>query len=146
MNILVSECLLGIRCKYSGGSNPCPAVIQAVQAGRHTLIPVCPECLGGLAIPRQPSERVGDRVLSRTGEDVTAQYERGAQAALALAKLYGCTAANLKERSPSCGSGAVYDGTFTGTVIPGDGVTAQLLKANGIQVVGESRAEELLGR
>ena len=89
---------------------------------------------------------MGDRVLSRTGEDVTAQYERGAQAALALAKLYGCTAAILKERSPSCGSGAVYDGTFTGTVIPGDGVTAQLLKANGIQVVGESRAEELLGR
>ena len=122
MNILVSECLLGIRCKYSGGANPCLAVIQAVKAGRHRLIPVCPECLGGLAIPRQPSERVGDRVLSRTGEDVTAQYERGAQAALALAKLYGCTAAILKERSPSCGSGAVYDGTFTGTVIPGDGV------------------------
>ena len=146
MNILVSECLLGIRCKYSGGANPCLAVIQAVKAGRHRLIPVCPECLGGLAIPRQPSERVGDRVLSRTGEDVTAQYERGAQAALALAKLYGCTAAILKERSPSCGCGAVYDGTFTGTVIPGDGVTAQLLKANGIQVVGESRAEELLGR
>ena len=87
MNILVSECLLGIRCKYSGGANPCLAVIQAVKAGRHRLIPVCPECLGGLALPRQPSERVGDRVLSRTGEDVTAQYERGAQAALALAKL-----------------------------------------------------------
>ena len=98
MNILVSECLLGIRCKYSGGANPCLAVIQAVKAGRHRLIPVCPECLGGLAIPRQPSERVGDRVLSRTGEDVTAQYERGAQAALALAKLYGCTAAILKEQ------------------------------------------------
>ena len=145
MNILVSECLLGIRCKYSGGSNPCPAVIQAVQAGRHTLIPVCPECLGGLAIPRQPSERVGDRVLSRTGEDVTAQYERGAQAALALAKLYGCTAAILKERSPSCGSGTIYDGSFSGRLTGGDGVTAALLRKNGIAVCGESALETLLG-
>ena len=144
MNILVSECLLGIRCKYSGGSNPCPAVIQAVQAGRHTLIPVCPECLGGLAIPRQPSERVGDRVLSRTGEDVTAQYERGAQAALALAKLYGCTAAILKERSPSCGSGTIYDGTFRHRRISGDGLTAALLKANGVQVYNEDTFTALL--
>ena len=144
MNILVSECLLGIRCKYSGGSNPCPAVIQAVQAGRHTLIPVCPECLGGLAIPRQPSERVGDRVLSRTGEDVTAQYERGAQAALALAKLYGCTAAILKERSPSCGHGVIHNGLFNGGLVEGDGVTAELLLQNGIAVYGESEWEMLL--
>ena len=144
MNILVSECLLGIRCKYSGGANPCLAVIQAVKAGRHRLIPVCPECLGGLAIPRQPSERVGDRVLSRTGEDVTAQYERGAQAALALAKLYGCTAAILKERSPSCGSGTIYDGTFSGGLTAGDGVTAALLRENGIAVYGESEIERLL--
>lgn len=145
MNILVSECLLGIRCKYSGGANPCLAVIQAVKAGRHRLIPVCPECLGGLAIPRQPSERVGDRVLSRTGEDVTAQYERGAQAALALAKLYGCTAAILKERSPSCGSGTIYDGSFSGRLTGGDGVTAALLRENGIAVCGESALETLLG-
>lgn len=145
MNILVSECLLGIRCKYSGGANHCLAVIQAVKAGRHRLIPVCPECLGGLAIPRQPSERVGDRVLSRTGEDVTAQYERGAQAALALAKLYGCTAAILKERSPSCGSGTIYDGSFSGRLTGGDGVTAALLRENGIAVCGESALETLLG-
>lgn len=144
MNILVSECLLGIRCKYSGGANPCLAVIQAVKAGRHRLIPVCPECLGGLAIPRQPSERVGDRVLSRTGEDVTAQYERGAQAALALAKLYGCTAAILKERSPSCGSGVIHNGRFDGGLTPGDGVTAALLRANGIAVYGESEWQKLL--
>ena len=144
MNILVSECLLGIRCKYSGGANPCLAVIQAVKAGRHRLIPVCPECLGGLAIPRQPSERVGDRVLSRTGEDVTAQYERGAQAALALAKLYGCTAAILKERSPSCGSGIIHNGRFDGGLTPGDGVTAALLRANGIAVYGESEWQKLL--
>ena len=144
MNILVSECLLGIRCKYSGGANPCPAVIQAVKAGRHRLIPVCPECLGGLAIPRQPSERVGDRVLSRTGEDVTAQYERGAQAALALAKLYGCTAAILKERSPSCGHGVIHNGLFNGGLVEGDGVTAELLLQNGIAVYGESEWEMLL--
>ena len=128
------------------GANPCLTVIQAVKAGRHKLIPVCPECLGGLAIPRQPSERVGDRVLSRTGEDVTAQYERGAQAALALAKLYGCTAAILKEAQPQLRQQGRLRRYLHRHSDPGDGVTAQLLKANGIQVVGESRAEELLGR
>ena len=146
MNILVSACLLGIACKYSGGDNACPALLLALRQSGHTLIPVCPEVYGGLPTPRPPAERCGDRVLTEAGADVTAQYRRGAEAALQLARLYNCRAAILKANSPSCGSGAVYDGTFTGTVIPGDGVTAQLLKANGIQVVGESRAEELLGR
>ena len=144
MKILVSACLLGVCCRYDGQAKPHEGVLSLL--GRHTLIPVCPEIYGGLATPRPAAERVGKRVLTAQGGDVTAQYRRGAEETLRLGRLYGCEAALLKERSPSCGSGAVYDGTFTGTVIPGDGVTAQLLKANGIQVVGESRAEELLGR
>ena len=146
MNVLISACLLGVPCKYSGGSNAHPLLMEAARQEEIHFIPVCPECLGGLPIPRLPSEKQGDRVFSKSGEDLTEAFERGARSALHLARLFDCRCAILKERSPSCGSGAVYDGTFTGTVIPGDGVTAQLLKANGIQVVGESRAEELLGR
>lgn len=143
-SILISACLLGVRCRYDGGSKPQEPILRLME--KYTLIPVCPEQLGGLPTPRLPSERIGAQVVMKDGTDVTAAYRRGAEEALRLARLFGCRRAVLKERSPSCGSGAVYDGTFTGTVIPGDGVTAQLLKANGIQVVGESRAEELLGR
>lgn len=142
--ILISACLLGVRCRYDGGSKPQEPILRLME--KYTLIPVCPEQLGGLPTPRLPSERIGAQVVMKDGTDVTAAYRRGAEETLRLARLFGCRRAVLKERSPSCGSGAVYDGTFTGTVIPGDGVTAQLLKANGIQVVGESRAEELLGR
>lgn len=142
--ILISACLLGVRCRYDGGSKPQEPILRLME--KYTLIPVCPEQLGGLPTPRLPSERIGAQVVMKDGTDVTAAYRRGAEEALRLARLFGCRRAVLKERSPSCGSGAVYDGTFTGTVIPGDGVTAHLLKANGIQVVGESRAEELLGR
>ena len=142
--ILISACLLGVRCRYDGGSKPQEPILRLME--KYTLIPVCPEQLGGLPTPRLPSERIGAQVVMKDGTDVTAAYRRGAEEVLRLARLFGCRRAVLKERSPSCGSGAVYDGTFTGTVIPGDGVTAQLLKANGIQVVGESRAEELLGR
>ena len=144
MKLLVSACLLGFPCRYDGRAKPHEGVLSLLEI--HTLIPFCPEIYGGLATPRPAAERQGDRVMTEAGFDVTEQYRRGAGEALRLCRLYGCNAALLKERSPSCGSGAVYDGTFTGTVIPGDGVTAQLLKANGIQVVGESRAEELLGR
>lgn len=140
MNILISACLLGVSCRYdgSGAKNP----VNPIQ-GPHVLIPVCPEQLGGMETPRDPAERKGDRVVSRTGSDVTGHYERGAQETLRLAKLYQCRYAILKERSPSCGRGVIYDGTFTGTRIPGDGVTAALLEANGIRVFGESRMEEL---
>ena len=105
----------------------------------HTLIPVCPEILGGLATPRDPAERVGDRVLTKHGADVTDNYQKGAEEALRLARLYECTCAILKERSPSCGCGRIYDGTFSRTLTEGDGITAQLLKAHGIQVKGESQ-------
>lgn len=142
MNILVSACLLGVRCRYDGASKPNEAVLRLME--QHTLIPVCPEQLGGLATPRPPAERQGDAVRTRSGTDVTEQYRRGAEEALRLCRLYGCEAAVLKEKSPSCGAGAVYDGTFSGTLIEGDGVTAELLASCGIPVYGESRLKELL--
>ena len=142
MKILISACLLGIPCRYDGKAKPQPWA-EAL-AGRHDLVPVCPEQLGGLPTPRTPSERRGDRVVMNTGADVTEQYRRGAACALRLYQLLGCKAAVLKERSPSCGCGAVYDGTFTGTLTAGDGVTAALLQAHGIRVLGESQVLELL--
>lgn len=142
--LLISECLLGVTCRYDGKSKPLPEELLARLKQRYALIPVCPEQLGGLETPRAPSERRGDRVVANTGADVTAQYARGAAQALALAELFGAKAALLKERSPSCGSGEIYDGSFSGTLAPGRGVTAELLEKNGVAVYGESRAEELL--
>ena len=106
------------------------------------LIPVCPEQLGGLPTPRIPAERVGDKVLSRTGADVTAAFRAGAERALEAAQ--GTGKALLKERSPSCGCTCIYDGSFTGQVIPGQGVTAELLARHGIKLYGESQVDELL--
>lgn len=142
MKLLVSACLLGCRCRYDGAAKPHPA-IEAL-AVRHTLVPVCPEQLGGLSTPRPPAERQGDRVVTRSGTDVTEQYRRGAEAALRLCRLTGCEAAILKERSPSCGCGEIYDGSFSGTLTAGDGVTAELLRKNGVPVYGESRVAALL--
>ena len=142
--LLISACLLGLCCRYDGGSKPQPGVEEL--AGRYRLIPVCPEQLGGLPTPREPSERQGCAVVMKSGTDVTVQYRRGAEQTLHLARLYGCKAAVLKERSPSCGSGRIYDGTFSGRLTSGDGVTAALLKENGIAVYGESEIEALLSQ
>lgn len=140
--LLISACLMGENCKYSGGNNYTAAVEQLKD--RYELIPVCPERDGGLLTPRECAERKGDRVFSKSGVDVTAQFVRGAEIALETAVRCDCKRALLKERSPSCGCGAIYDGSFTGTVIEGDGVTAELLKAHGITVYGESDINELL--
>lgn len=136
MNILVSACLLGVRVRYDGKSKPCQKAIDLLN--KHHLIPVCAEVMGGLPTPRVPAERVADRVITRDGRDVTEQYERGAQEILRLAQMYGCRIAILKEKSPSCGKGRIYDGTFSGTLTQGDGVLAQLLMQHGITVAGES--------
>ena len=141
MNILVSACLLGCACRYDGGSKPCAAV--RALAARHTLIPVCPEIYGGLPTPRTPCEIVGGRVLARDGADRTDAYRRGASEALRLAGALGCRAALLKARSPACGSGEVYDGSFSGTLTAGDGVAAAALSAAGIAVFGEDRLPDL---
>lgn len=140
--LLISACLLGTNCKYSGGNNYTP-LAEALKE-RFRLVPVCPETMGGLTSPREPAERAGDKVLSRSGEDWTAAFRLGAERALETALAQGITLAVLKERSPSCGCGAVYDGTFTGAVVRGDGVTAELLKAHGLRILGESRIGELL--
>ena len=135
MKILVSACLLGVSCRYDGGSQPCEKVLALLKD--HQLIPVCPEQLGGLSTPRLPSEIRGDRVVASDGRDVTAAFEKGAQEALNIARLYGCRQAILKSDSPSCGHGRVYDGTFTGQKCPGDGVACRLFKEAGLTVRSE---------
>ena len=141
MTILVSACLLGCPCRYDGTAKADPRVLALME--RHTLIPVCPEQLGGLPTTRLPSERREGGVFDRGGKDVTAQYRQGAEEVLRLARLYGCTHAVLKERSPSCGSGQIYDGSFSHVLVPGSGVAAELLAQNGITVLGESQADIL---
>lgn len=136
--LLISACLLGTNCKYNGGNNALPPLKLAALETQYRLVPVCPERDGGLPTPRLPSERLGERVLNRAGEDVTEAFRRGAALALETARREGCRTALLKERSPSCGSGKIYDGSFRSRVIVGDGITAELLKENGIAVFGES--------
>ena len=171
-NILVSACLLGVHCRYDGKCQQIQAFDSRLPElmRRYHVIPVCPEVYGGLATPRCPAEIVGTgeaseklnengltgkgsdrssgkavrRVATADGTDVTEAFYRGAVQTLQLAKLYGCRIALLKERSPSCGSSAVYDGTFSKALIPGDGITAALLKENGIRELGESEISELL--
>lgn len=142
MNILVSACLLGVECRYDGRGVLEPE-LKALM-GRHHLIPVCPEIMGGLATPRNPAERLSGRVITKDGTDVTLAYEKGADQVLKLALLYGCRAAVLKERSPSCGRGVIYDGTFTKTLTKGDGVCGACLESHGIKVYGESQICRLM--
>lgn len=140
MNILVSACLLGVNCKYNQKNNQCLQVIELKR--EHHLIPICPEIMGGLPTPRTLAEVKGERVITRSGEDVTECFQKGAREALKMAEQFDCTYAILKEKSPSCGSGRIYDGTFTKTLIDGDGITAQLLKKHDVFVVGETKYEQ----
>lgn len=142
MNVLVSACLMGFRCRYDGGAQRLDC-LDALRE-RHVLVPVCPEVMGGLPTPREPSEIRSGRVVTRDGRDVTEAFARGAREAERIALACGCRCALLKERSPSCGLGRVYDGTFTGTLTRGDGLCARLLSQRGLRVLGESQAEELL--
>ena len=132
MRILVSACLLGENCKYSGGNNRNERVLAFVKG--HTVIPVCPEVLGGLPVPREPAEIVNGTVRVKAGRSVDAEFRRGAELALAIAKKNGAQLAILQSRSPSCGVKEIYDGTFTGKRIKGQGVFAALLKENGIRM------------
>ena len=124
--ILVSACLLGIDCKYSGGNNLNEKVLEYIKD--YEVIPVCPEIMGGLSTPRPPSERIGDKVLNNQGTDVTNEYTKGALETLKLAKLFNVKKALLKAKSPSGGKGKIYDGTFTSTLIEGNGVTVDITK------------------
>lgn len=135
MKIMVSACLLGCSCRYDGRSKADERVLALNTC--HTLIPVCPEQLGGLSTPRLPAEIQGERVIRRDGADVTAEYSKGAREALRLYRLLGCDAAILKARSPSCGKGCIYDGTFSGSLTEGSGVTAALFQQNGVRIFTE---------
>jgi uncharacterized protein YbbK (DUF523 family) len=144
---LVSVCLLGICTRYDGGCCPVSQLIQL--AARGLAVPLCPEVAGGLPVPRPPAEIVGGdgqavldgqaRVLTIDGEDVTGAFLAGARQALETAQRLGIRQAVLKEDSPSCGCGRIYDGTFSGHLVPGQGVTAALLQRNGITVLSEEK-------
>jgi len=153
--LLISACLLGVACNHEGRGSPRAVVDELAQ--RYRLVPVCPEVLGGLPTPRAAAEITGGdgadvlagpdpggsggaRVVNVDGEDVTAAYRRGAEAAVTVARAVGATRAVLKARSPSCGTAAVYDGTFSRRLVPGRGVTAAALAAAGLEVGSEEDA------
>ena len=140
MAILVSACLLGENCKWDGGNNRNERVIALCEG--QEVIPVCPEVAGGLPVPRQPSEIRDGRVVARDGTDVDAAFRLGAEKCLALCEGKPIDFAILKARSPSCGKAQIYDGRFTGTLVPGDGVFAALLRERGINVFTEDETEE----
>ncbi|MBQ8720457.1 MAG: DUF523 domain-containing protein [Clostridia bacterium] len=141
-NILVSACLLGEATRYDGKSVTNKDALRLSEF--YNIIPICPEVIGGLPIPRIPSERVGASVLSRDGRDVTENFLCGAREAHRLFCENECELAVLKERSPSCGRGRIYDGSFSGTLTDGNGVTAELLLKHGVRIYGESEIKKLL--
>lgn len=134
---LVSACLLGINCRYDCRSRLNKKILKLLET--EILIPVCPEQLGGLSTPRIPSEQKNERVYSKIGKDVTDYFNKGAEEVLKIAQLYGIKEVILKQKSPSCGCGQIYDGTFSGTIIKEDGVTTSLLKRCGINVLSEEQ-------
>jgi uncharacterized protein YbbK (DUF523 family) len=148
--LVISACLLGVACNHEGRGSP-RAIVDEL-ARHYRLVPVCPEVLGGLPTPRAAAELIGGdgadvlagtghaRVVTIEGEDVTAAYRRGAEAAVIIARTVGAKRAVLKARSPSCGSSAVYDGTFSRRLVPGTGVTAAALTAAGLEVGSEEDA------
>ena len=145
--ILISACLLGENCKYNGGNNADAICADKLAKLKriYELIAVCPESMGGLTTPREPAEIcVNGRVLTKfSGRDVTREFLSGAQICADIARKNGCKIAVLKERSPSCGSGEIYDGSFTGRLISGDGIAAAALKKLGVRIVGESALAKL---
>lgn len=143
--IIVSACLLGVKCRYKGDDNSVPWLTDLAAKGK--LLPVCPEQLGGLSTPRPPAE-IWDgtglevvsgqgKVITKAGADVTTFFLRGAKETLRLAELIGATEAILKDGSPSCGSNLIYDGSFMGSKRSGEGVTTALLRKNGLRVFSE---------
>ncbi len=139
MNILISACLLGIPCRYDGQAK----YYRNIEALRekYNLIPFCPEIYGGLPTPRPPAEIIGHKVINEEGVDLTKEYERGALIGLSLMELFNCKVALLKSKSPSCGTEQVYDGTFSGKLIPGEGVFAKLLRQNGYFLFNEKNMQ-----
>jgi len=132
---LCSACLLGIKCRYDGKNKQNNKVIEL--AKKEALIPVCPEQLGGLPTPRESNEIKKGRVFTKSGKDLTENFQKGAQEVLKIVKLLDIKEAIFKTKSPSCGSGQIYDGTFSGKLTQGDGITTRLLKKNNIKIITE---------
>jgi len=132
---LVSACLLGLKTRYDGKVKPNDKIIE--MSKKEVLIPICPEQLGGLSTPREASEQKNGKVISKNGNDVTENFQRGAEEVLKLVKLLDIKEVILKQKSPSCGFGKIYDGTFSGKIIEGNGVTADLLSKSGIKIMTE---------
>jgi len=138
--IIVSACLAGVECRYNGQAFPIPMVMDMVKKGQ--AIPLCPEILGKLPIPRPSAEQCDGKIFASDGHDVTDQYVAGAKIALEIAKLVGCKTAILKSKSPTCGCGTIYDGTFSGKLIEGDGVFSGMLKQEEIEVYTEKEVQK----
>ena len=141
--VLISACLAGINCKFNGENNLLDSGILDEISTKYHLLFVCPEVFGGLSTPREPAEMKGGLVVTKTAKDVSENFKFGAEICLKIAKLNGCKKAILKARSPSCGSGQIYDGSFTKKLIFGDGIAAKLLKENGILVFSEDEIGRL---
>lgn len=146
--ILVSACLLGVNCKYNGGNNKNEEVMEFLKDKK--FIMVCPEELGGLNTPRIPCEMVGlardilnnkGKIVNKNGDDVTEKFLKGAYETLKIAKSKNIKKAILKAKSPSCGKGLVYDGTFSKKLVLGNGIVAQILKDDGIEVITEEEIQ-----
>ncbi|GJM59519.1 DUF523 domain-containing protein [Persicobacter diffluens] len=133
--VAISACLMGQHCRYDGRHNLQQQIID--RYGAENLLPLCPEVLGGLPTPRIPAEMQGNKICTQSGTDVTAAFMAGADEALKQAEAAGVQAAILKAKSPSCGCGLIYDGSFSGRLVPGDGIFTQKLKAKGIKVSTE---------
>lgn len=140
--ILVSACLLGIPCRYDGRDNKIESLNLLQQ--QFDLIPICPEQLGGLSTPRCPCEIQGNKVMSKEGKDCTREFQKGAEKSLKLAKQWNIKTALLKAKSPSCGFGQIYDGSFSKKLITGNGLTAALLEKEGIQIFCETELDKFL--
>ena len=132
-NVMVSACWLGLNCKYNGGNNYKEDLEKILED--KNVIPICPEIYGGLPTPRIPSEIKDNKVINKEGTDVTSFFKKGAEETLKFAKKFNVTKAYLKQKSPSCGKGLIYDGSFTGNKIDGNGITTELLIENGIEVI-----------
>lgn len=143
VKVLISACLLGDNVKYSGGNNLRPELIKLLEKYNVKIVKVCPECFGGLSIPRVPSEIKEDKVFSKEGKDVTEEFLKGAEKTSKIVKENQVDFAILKERSPSCGISYIYDGSFSGKIIQGQGITVRKLNEENIKIFSEENLEEI---
>ena len=143
IKVLISACLLGDNVKYSGGNNLKPELVTLLEKYNVKIVKICPECFAGLPIPRVPSEIREDKVFSKDGRDITEEFLSGAEKTYQVAKRKQVDFAILKERSPSCGSSYIYDGSFSGNVIQGQGLTAKKLSKENIIIFSEENLKEI---